>query len=385
MGPLVLGGQPWTDGIVMDASPGARSLGVRRGMPLGSAHRLAPEATFLDPSPDDDRAAVEATFEGLASFSPGLAGTSDPSDTAFGLVRIQLDGLERLWGPEPITARRLAHATTAFLPGPPLAGIAGTSFAATVAAARASGGETCIVEPTGEADFLGPLPAGLLTDDPDIRARLARLGLRRIDQIATIASSSLVARFGVVGERMGARARGQETERFEPRRAPERLALGLPVEPPTAEIEPLRFLLRRLAAALADQVGARGMVASRAHLRLEIEPAFARRGTPLHWTASQRFPEPTADAEAIERLLLARLLRTPPEAAVERIELELAGVETAVGAQLPLFVPQAARGGRFAWQLARLALAFGEGRVYRVSPADSEAPLAEVRSRWEAL
>src|SRR5207342_3523370 len=48
-GPLVLGGQPWTDGTVLDASPTARQLGVRRGMALGSAHRLAPEATFLDP------------------------------------------------------------------------------------------------------------------------------------------------------------------------------------------------------------------------------------------------------------------------------------------------------------------------------------------------
>ncbi|HLA16845.1 MAG TPA: hypothetical protein VJZ72_08075 [Candidatus Limnocylindrales bacterium] len=369
----------------MDASPDARSLGVRRGMPLGSAHRLAPEASFLDPSPDDDRAYVEAVFDRLASFSPGLAGTSDPGDPTFGLIRVQLDGLDRLWGPERVIARRLAEASGSLLPGLPLTGIAGTSFAATVAAARAVGDEACIVGTMGEAEFLAPLPAALLTDDPDVRSRLARLGLRRIGQLAGIARSSLIARFGVEGERMGARARGEETERFEPRRAPERLVLGLPVEPPTADVEPLRFLLRRLAASLADQVGARGAAAARAHLRLEIEPAFARSGTSPRWAASQRFPEPTADPEAIERLLLARLLRTPPQAAVERIELELAGVEPAMGMQLSLFVPQVVRSGRFAWQLARLALAFGEGRVYRVAPVDTEAPLAEARARWDAL
>src|SRR3990172_2713442 len=167
-GPVVIGGQPWMDGVVIDASPDARSLGVRRGMPLGTAHRLAPEATFLDPCPDDDRATVETAFERLASFSPGLAGTSDPGDPAFGLVRVQLDGLERLWGSEPVIARRLAEETVPSLPGPPLAGIAGTSFAATVAAARAAGGEACIVEPTGEAGFLAPLPAALLTDGPGV-------------------------------------------------------------------------------------------------------------------------------------------------------------------------------------------------------------------------
>ena len=99
--PVVLGGQPWTDGTVIDADPAARALGVRRGIPLGSAHRLAPEAAFLDPEPDEDAASVEAAFGILARFSPGLAGVSDQADPAFGLLEVQVDGLERLWGSEP--------------------------------------------------------------------------------------------------------------------------------------------------------------------------------------------------------------------------------------------------------------------------------------------
>ena len=108
--PVVLGGQPWTDGTVIDADPAARALGVRRGIPLGSAHRLAPEATFLDPEPEADAAAVEAAFETLARFSPGLAGTTDPTDPAFGLIELQADGLDRLWGPEPVLVERLGRA-----------------------------------------------------------------------------------------------------------------------------------------------------------------------------------------------------------------------------------------------------------------------------------
>jgi hypothetical protein len=53
-----------------------------------------------------------------------------------------------------------------------------------------------------------------------------------------------------------------------------------------------------------------------------------------------------------------------------------------VGHQLPLFVPQAARTSRLGWQLARLALTFGEDRVRRVAIADPEAPLAERRWSW---
>jgi len=382
--PVVLGGQPWTDGTVIDADPAARALGVRRGIPLGSAHRLAPEAAFLDPEPEADAAAVEAAFETLARFSPGLAGTTDQADPAFGLIEIQADGLDRLWGPEPLLATRLVAALSGGLPGAPRPGIAGTRFAATVAAGHATPAEPQIVEAGGDAHFLAPLPSSLLSPDPDVRARLARFGLRRIGAVADLPRSALVARFGEEGERLHARARGEELEPFRPRRAAERLVLGLPIDPPVAETESLRFVLHRLAATLADQIAARGMAAARANLRLTLDLAFARPGTPGELVVEQRFPEPTAEADAIERLLHARLERTPPLAAVERLELELAGVEPAVGQQLPLFVPQAARNSRLGWQLARLVLTFGEDRIRKVALTDPDAPLAERRWTWRS-
>jgi hypothetical protein len=99
----------------------------------------------------------------------------------------------------------------------------------------------------------------------------------------------------------------------------------------------------------------------------------------------QRFPEPTADPEAIERLLFARLEREPPPAAVARLDLELRGTVPAAGQQLPLFVPQAARTARLGWQLARLALTYGEDRVRRVAITDPEAPLPEQRWTWRSV
>ncbi len=382
--PVILGGQPWTDGLVIDADPAARALGVRRGIPLGSAHRLAPEAAFLDPESDADTAALEAAFETLARFSPGLAGTTDPTDPAFGLIELQVDGLDRLWGPDAVLVGRLVEALATILPGAPRPGIAGTRFAATVAAGHAEPAVARIVEPGGDAHVLAPLPSKLLSPDPDVRARLARFGLRRIGAVAELPRSALVARFGAEGERIHARARGEELERFVPRRVPERVLLALPIDPPVAETESLRFVLHRLAGALAAQIDARGMAAGRATLRLTLEMAFARVGTPQELVVEQRFPEPTADADAIERLLLARLEQTPPPAAVERLELELAGVEPAVGQQLPLFVPQAARTARLGWQLARLALTFGEDRVRKVVVTDPDAPLAEKRWSWRS-
>lgn len=382
-GPIVLGGQPWTDGMVLDASPDARVLGVRRGIPLSTAHRLAPEATFLDPDPDSDREAIETACRRLGAFSPGVAGTSDVHDHGFGRLAVQIDGLERLWGPEEILVARIRAALDPVLPASPRAGIAGTSFSAGVAAAHATSGAHALVVPPGtDATFLAGYPAQLLTRDPDVRARLARFGLRTIGQVADLPRSALVARFGEPGAMLAARARGEETERFRPRRAAERVVLGLPLDPPAEGIDAIRFVLHRLAAALAAQLGARGQAAAMARLVVRHDLAFARRGTAPELRLEQRFPEPTGDAEAIERLLLARLERNPPPAAVSGLELELAAVEPAAGQQLPLFTPQAARGARLEWQLARLAIAFGADRIRRVEVVDPEAPLAEERWAW---
>ena len=381
-GPVVLGGKPWSNGNVLDADPAARALGVRRGMPLGSAHRLAPEATFLDADPEADRADLEAAFERLAELSPATAGTSDPADVAFGLLEAQIDGLEGLWGPEPALVERANATLGSALAGVPRAGIAGTRFAATVAALAAEPGSLVSVPPGAEAIFLAPLPASLLTPDAEIRARLRRFGLRQISQVAELAASALVARFGEEGARIGSRSRGLEIDPFRPRRTPERLLLGLPIEPAVVELEAIRFVLRRLAVALGENLAARGLAAEKGRLRLELDLAFARSGTPPELVIEGRFPEPTADAEAIERLLLARLERTPPPAAVAHLELELSGASAAVGQQLPLFVPQALHGARLAWQLARLALTYGEDRIRRVEITDPEAPLPERRWAW---
>ena len=384
-GPTILGGQPWTPGTVIDASPEARALGVRRGMALGAAHRLAPEAVFLDPEPEADGVAIEAAFERLAAFSPGIAGTADPGDPGFGLFEVQVDGLGPLWGAEPVLVGRIVDALAQLLPDAPRAGIAGTRFAATIAAVHATPDEPLLVPPGDDAAFLAPYPAVLLTTDPDVRARLTRFGLRRVGAVAELARTALVARFGEEGARLHARARGEETDPFRPRRAPERLVLALPIEPAVEDLEPLRFVIHRLAGALTDQLQARGLAAVRAHLRLDLDLAFARRGIPAEVTVEQRFPEPTADVEAVERLLFARLERTPPPAPVARLELELAGAEPATGQQLALFEPQAARNARLGWQLMRLALTFGEDRLRRAVITDPEAPLPERRWAWRAV
>jgi len=394
-GPLVLGGRPWDDGVVLDASPEAAALGVRRGIPLGQAHRLAPEAVFLPPDPGADAAAVEAALDALAALSPGIAGSTDPADRAFGSLEIQVDGLEALWGPEPDLVGKARAAVAPILPGTPRAGIAGTRFAAALAAATGPGPSAVpavLVPPGDDAAFLAPFPASALSRDPEVRGRLARFGLVTIGAVAALPRSALVARFGTdEGSRLHDRSNGRETDPFRPRRAPERLALALALEDPVADLEALRFVLRRLATALGAQLDARGEASGRARLVATLDPTFASGRLPLPGAdlptavVLQRLPEPTADPEAIERLLRERLEREPPALPVARLELELLDVAPAAGQQLALFTPQANAAARLGWQLARIAVRFGEGSVGRVALADPEAPLPETRWTWRPV
>ena len=217
-GPLVLGGQPWDPGPVLDANPDARALGVRRGMPLGSAHRLAPEATFLDPDPDADRGpARPPSRRSRRRSARGSPGAATRPTRRSACSRSRSTASSALWGPEPVLVgvpvERSWRAPGVPVPGPARVGIAGTRFAATVAAVHGPPGDArSSSRPVTRRRSSRPLPAGLLTPDPDIRARLAPVRAapdRR--RGGRSPRSALVARFGDEGARIHARARGEET------------------------------------------------------------------------------------------------------------------------------------------------------------------------------
>src|SRR5262245_8826024 len=90
---VVIGGQPWEPGTVLDCSPAARRLGVAREQPLGTAHRLVPEAQFLPADRVAYRERMEAALEALARFTPSLEADSDPEARTFGQILLGIEGL----------------------------------------------------------------------------------------------------------------------------------------------------------------------------------------------------------------------------------------------------------------------------------------------------
>jgi DNA polymerase-4 len=373
---VVVGGQPWEPGEVIDSSPAARRLGVTRGQPLGTAHRLVPEARFLPADLSTYRRALEEALDALAAFTPSLEAAVDPTERAFGRVLLGIEGLHRLWGDEEVLTGRVVDICERLLPGKPRIGIANTRFGAQVAAVVGQG--RLVRVPLGdaavEAAYLAPLPIRLLPADDETREQLRVFGLTRIGQLGALSRSAVIARFGAPGGELHDLARGMDGRALRPRKHIAQLRAEAELEPPVETLEPLRFLLRNLCQALCEQLAARGAGATRAVLQLDLEqPA-----RPL--ILEQALPEPAAAPELLERLLFARLGNALPPAAVTRLAVELRGEQVVAGQQLGLFTPQLARAARLDWQLIGLALRFGPDRLLRARLLDPEAALAEARS-----
>jgi hypothetical protein len=202
-------------------------------------------------------------------------------------------------------------------------------------------------------------------------------------ELAALDHSAVVARFGPSGAELHDLVRGMDGRPLKPRRPVQRLSAEVELDPPAEELEPLRFVLHHLCGTLCEQLAARGAGAARAALSLSLE--LPRQGSePAMLEYRQTLPEPSAAAELLERLLMARLEAAPPTAPVERLALELDGTAPEAGQQLTLFSRQLAQAARLEWQLASLAIRFGEDRILRASTADHEALLAERRFDWHA-
>src|SRR3954454_16788560 len=188
---VVIGGQPWEPASVLDASPGAVHLGVRRDQPLGTAHRLAPEAHFMAADREHYQRTMERALDALAAFTPGIEADADPDARTFGQVLLGIEGLHRLWGDDERLVGRVLEVVRRLLPGQPRIGIGNTRFGAQVAAVIGRG-RLEKIEPgdaATEAAYLAPLSIRLLPAADDTRERLRVFGLTSIAEFAALPAS----------------------------------------------------------------------------------------------------------------------------------------------------------------------------------------------------
>ncbi len=263
-------------GRVVAASAAARRAGVRLGLRRRDAASRCSTLTLLP----RDRALEARRFEpvvaALRTITP-LVETVRPGMAAFDAT-----GPTRYFGGETPLARRVAAAVWEAMPSArcpvPAVGIADGRFAATLAARR-----SLIVPAGASADFLAPMPVGVL-DQPALSELLGQLGLRTLGELASLPVEAVRSRFGPDAVRAHELAGGTDPQPLRAEPADPDLAVSVELDPPAEQAETAAFAGRRLAADLVGLLQARGLACTRVRIEAETEHAES---LCRHWRADE--------------------------------------------------------------------------------------------------
>jgi DNA polymerase-4 len=200
---VVVGGDPGGRGVVSTASYEARSFGVRSGMPLRTAKKLAPHAIFI---PGDFK-----EYERVSRAFHAILDACSPIVESGGLDEAWIDvtGCEAIVGAPLQAAELIRSRVRDRLHIAASVGIASSKMVSKVASDQAKPDGVCEVAPGNEAAFLAPLPLRTLPMlGPALEKKLLRLGVTTLGQVASMPPATMKAVLGPHGPELAARCRG---------------------------------------------------------------------------------------------------------------------------------------------------------------------------------
>ena len=201
--PVVVGGQANQRGVVSAASYAARKFGIHSAMPLRTAARLCPHATFVDGHPERYRDYSRKVYKTLKTFSPQVEMAS--VDEAY----MDITGTERLHGPPLRAAHRLHDAIKKETRLNCSIGIAAARMVAKVASDQAKPNGVLWVLPGQEASFLAPLDIRKIPGVGKVTEKnLHAWGIRKVGDLAALEENFLREHFGLWGLALAGKSRG---------------------------------------------------------------------------------------------------------------------------------------------------------------------------------
>lgn len=201
--PLLVGGSPEGRGVVASASYEARALGVRSAMPMAQALRRCPGATVLRGDFPYYKQLSRRFRALLEELSPAVEMAS--IDEAY----LDLTGIAPAAGPPLAAVAELQARLGAELGLTAAVGLAPNKTVAKIASELRKPGGRVVVGQGDTAAFLAPLSADRIPGiGPEAYARLARIGLRTIGDLAAAPPVLLRDLFGKRGPDLALLARG---------------------------------------------------------------------------------------------------------------------------------------------------------------------------------
>ena len=239
--PVVVGGRPDQRGVVSSASYEARKYGIHSAMPLRTAGRLCPHATFIDGHHEKYSEWSDRVASILAKFSPIVEMTS--IDEAY----LDLGGTERLHGPPLAAADKVLRSITQSTALPCSGGLATTRLVAKVASDQAKPRGLVWVAPGMEARFLAPLPVRKIPGIGEVTERALRaLGIENVEELAAHRQEQLEKIFGQWGTALYRKARGGDSYEFLIDAEPKSISHNHTFAEDTSEVTAMESLLSHL-------------------------------------------------------------------------------------------------------------------------------------------
>jgi len=309
-----------------------------------------------------------------SDFSPYV------EETAPDTVTVRVTGLAHLFGSAreigDAMARHAAESgldvNVAIAPNPDLA----------VHGARGLRGVT-VMETGREA----ALPIELLDPPPGIAETLVLWGIRTFGDLAALPADGVAERLGEEGTRLRELARGAGHRPLVPTIAAPVFEDSMELDYPVALLEPLSFILGRLAGTVCARLESHGLATHELRLRLKLEEQPPEQDTSQERTVSAmgtdssarplrsgqssqspsqdrtlRFPYPMRDARVFLKLLTLDLEMRPPGAPVLGVSLAAEPVNPRV-VQHGLFIPLAPEPQKLELTLARIRKLVGEEKA----------------------
>jgi DNA polymerase-4 len=351
-------------------------------MPGFEARRLCPDGVFLRGDMAKYARESKRIFAIFERFTPAVEGLS--LDEAF----LDLTGTERLLGPARAVGERLRREVRAETGLAVSVGIAPVKMVAKIASDSAKPDGLREIAPSEVRAFLDPLPVGRLWGVGSVaEARLTKLGLRTIGDLARLDRERTHAWLGDWGVAMARLARGEDVRDVEPHRD----AVSLSEENTFASDVSDRTALEAAILAHADSVARRLRKSEEQgrtvvlKLKLARRVAAGPRGYPL-LTRRATLPQPTDDGDVIARTARQLLRESGLAEPVRLLGVGVTNLEPAHPEQLALGTEGETRTKRASLNKALDSLAdrFGKHAVHRAEQADvSRAALSDQIKRGE--
>ncbi|MBK9181202.1 MAG: DNA polymerase IV [Acidimicrobiales bacterium] len=332
--PVVVGGSG-PRGVVAAASYEARAAGVFSAMPGFRARRLCPTAVFL---PGDHRlyAEVSGQVHGIfRSFTPLVEGIA--LDEAF----LDVTGARRLLGDGPTIAAALRARVTQELGLTCSVGVATSKLLAKLASEAAKprpsprgplpGKGVVVVAPGEERAFLHPLPVEAVWGvGPATLARLRRLGVRTVGDLASLPESAVVASLGeAAGHHLWSLAQADDPRPVVPDRPPKSVGHEETFARDVFGVDALGREVVRLADAVAGRLRAHGLAGRTVTVKVRF-------GDFRTITRSATLAEPLTTGPELARSARALLERVDLSPGVRLLGVSVSGLTDAPARQLVL-------------------------------------------------